>query len=191
MQAVSLSRPRSGSVSSPAGEGSIGHGPLVRYQMHPPITMYPIIYHPHIEPGMEYILGRGPPSYTPIASSSTPHAAGNHPPHPLQAGRLYEALPNIRGATYGRPDGRRQNAYRGGRGAYSGAASHHNHVDVNRIREGIDVRTTVGESAHPGNECKVDRRCRSCSATSPTRLTRPCSNALWMTQAGESTISCI
>ncbi len=32
------------------------------------------------------------------------------------------------------------------RSPYYHAAGHHNHVDVNRIREGIDVRTTVRES---------------------------------------------
>lgn len=44
---------------------------------------------------------------------------------------------------YGRSDGRRQNAARVSRSPYYNAATHHNHVDVNRIREGIDVRTTV------------------------------------------------
>ncbi|KAI0840640.1 RNA recognition motif 2-domain-containing protein [Hypoxylon sp. FL0890] len=44
---------------------------------------------------------------------------------------------------YGRPDSRRQNAMRISRSPYYNAANHHNHVDVNRIREGIDVRTTI------------------------------------------------
>lgn len=42
-----------------------------------------------------------------------------------------------------RTDGRRQNAIRVNRSPYYNAANHHNHVDINRIREGIDVRTTV------------------------------------------------
>lgn len=44
---------------------------------------------------------------------------------------------------YGRPDNRRQNAMRVSRSPYYNAANHHNHVDVGRIREGTDVRTTV------------------------------------------------
>lgn len=39
--------------------------------------------------------------------------------------------------------GRRQNAARVTRSPYNNAAGHHNQVDVERIRSGIDVRTTV------------------------------------------------
>ncbi|KAI1144107.1 RNA recognition motif 2-domain-containing protein [Hypoxylon sp. FL0543] len=39
--------------------------------------------------------------------------------------------------------GRRQNAMRISRSPYYNAANHHNHVDVARIRDGIDVRTTI------------------------------------------------
>ncbi|SPQ22724.1 f8625fbd-b7d2-42f0-902b-fa845fd9621f [Thermothielavioides terrestris] len=44
---------------------------------------------------------------------------------------------------YGRFDHRRQNAMRVHRSPYYNNAGHHNHVDVNRIRDGIDVRTTI------------------------------------------------
>jgi hypothetical protein len=50
---------------------------------------------------------------------------------------------------FSRPSGRRQNAVRApqhslrGRQFPNPAAGHHNHVDVHRIRQGIDVRTTV------------------------------------------------
>lgn len=44
---------------------------------------------------------------------------------------------------YGRIDARRQNAARITRSPYHTAATHHNHVDISRIRDGIDVRTTV------------------------------------------------
>ncbi|KAG7290986.1 hypothetical protein NEMBOFW57_000993 [Staphylotrichum longicolle] len=43
----------------------------------------------------------------------------------------------------GRLDGRRQNAMRVNRSPFFNNAGHHNHVDVNRIRDGIDVRTTI------------------------------------------------
>ncbi|CCF42833.1 hypothetical protein CH063_02934 [Colletotrichum higginsianum] len=45
--------------------------------------------------------------------------------------------PGVRG------EPRRQNAARVNRSPYYNVASHHNHVDVNRIREGTDVRTTI------------------------------------------------
>lgn len=40
-------------------------------------------------------------------------------------------------------DARRQNASRVNRAHFSPPGPHHNHVDVNRIREGTDVRTTI------------------------------------------------
>ncbi|KAI0901799.1 RNA recognition motif 2-domain-containing protein [Annulohypoxylon nitens] len=45
--------------------------------------------------------------------------------------------------SYGRPDGRRQHAMRIQRSPYYNSANHHNHVDINRIQDGIDVRTTI------------------------------------------------
>lgn len=42
-----------------------------------------------------------------------------------------------------RSDGRRQNATRINRGYFSPPGPHHNHVDIQKIREGTDVRTTV------------------------------------------------
>jgi hypothetical protein len=41
-----------------------------------------------------------------------------------------------------RSDGRRQNATRITRSQYNNSTNH-NYVDINRIRDGIDVRTTV------------------------------------------------
>lgn len=50
----------------------------------------------------------------------------------------------------GRPSGRRQNAvkipHNSRNRPHSNALSHHNHVDIHRIRQGIDVRTTVSYS---------------------------------------------
>ena len=42
-----------------------------------------------------------------------------------------------------RADARRQNAQRVNRSPYFNAAGNHNHVEISRIRDGIDVRTTV------------------------------------------------
>ncbi|KAM7199103.1 RNA recognition motif 2 domain containing protein [Naviculisporaceae sp. PSN 640] len=44
---------------------------------------------------------------------------------------------------YGRPDNRRQNAMRVARSPFHNNAGNHNQVDVNRITEGSDVRTTI------------------------------------------------
>lgn len=89
---------------------------------------------------------------------------------------------------YGRLENRRHNAMRVSRSPYYNNAGHHNHVDVNRIRDGIDVRTTVRGPrvarvilAYPN---------RSCCGTFQTRSTRLCSSGLWTSRAGESTISC-
>lgn len=47
------------------------------------------------------------------------------------------------GQVFYRSDGRRQNATRINRGYFSPPGPHHNHVDIQRIKEGADVRTTV------------------------------------------------
>ncbi|KAK4143870.1 meiosis protein mei2 [Dichotomopilus funicola] len=44
---------------------------------------------------------------------------------------------------YGRTDSRRQSAMRVNRSPYFNNGGHHNHVDITRIRDGIDVRTTI------------------------------------------------
>ncbi|KAL2168829.1 hypothetical protein VTG60DRAFT_6799 [Thermothelomyces hinnuleus] len=44
---------------------------------------------------------------------------------------------------YARLDGRRHGAMRANRSHSFNNAGHHNHVDVNRIRDGVDVRTTI------------------------------------------------
>ncbi|KAL2164061.1 hypothetical protein VTH06DRAFT_3275 [Thermothelomyces fergusii] len=44
---------------------------------------------------------------------------------------------------YARLDSRRHGAMRANRSHYLNNAGHHNHVDVNRIRDGVDVRTTI------------------------------------------------
>lgn len=79
-----------------------------------------------------------------------------------------------------RPDGRRQNATRVSKVASNGAANHHNHVDVSRIRDGIDVRTTVSgrqtvyKRSDRLNALLTNAQCRSCCETSPTKSIRSC-----------------
>lgn len=49
----------------------------------------------------------------------------------------------LRSDSFQRPNDRRQNASRVNRASFSPPGPHHNHVDVNKIREGTDVRTTI------------------------------------------------
>jgi len=116
---------------------------------HQQIAMYPVVYSP-IQAPTRYVLDQ-----TPTRSQSIPPMA---PLTPLSSGMSVMGSIYTPPATpmtlsseysprsmqqYGRPDSRRQNAMRVNRSPYYNAAGHHNHVDVNRIREGIDVRTTV------------------------------------------------
>ncbi|PSR94599.1 RNA recognition motif 2-domain-containing protein [Coniella lustricola] len=46
-------------------------------------------------------------------------------------------------SAFQRSDSRRRNATRVNRSTFSPPGPHHNHVDINKIREGTDVRTTI------------------------------------------------
>lgn len=59
----------------------------------------------------------------------------NSPQHSFPSPRLSQA--------FHRSNERRQNALRVNRGHFSPPGPHHNHVDINKIREGTDVRTTI------------------------------------------------
>ncbi|XP_044718024.1 RNA recognition motif domain-containing protein [Hirsutella rhossiliensis] len=100
----------------------------------PPFTMYPLMFQSPFGPGMPYMLD----SYLPAASQGpiTPIAPVS-PSYPLNYSPS-RPLPS-----FGRSEARRQNAMRISRSSYHGVASHHNHVDIHRIRDGIDVRTTI------------------------------------------------
>lgn len=67
----------------------------------------------------------------------SPQLAGpmNSPQHSFPSPRLSQA--------FHRSNERRQNALRVNRGHFSPPGPHHNHVDINKIREGTDVRTTI------------------------------------------------
>ncbi|KAF4512717.1 hypothetical protein G6O67_000064 [Ophiocordyceps sinensis] len=117
----------------------------------PPFTMYPLMFQSPFGPGMPYMLD----SYLPAGSQGpiTPVAPAS-PSYPL-VGPLYHPPPSPALTTqknyspsrplpsFGRSEARRQNAMRISRSSYHGVASHHNHVDIHRIRDGIDVRTTI------------------------------------------------
>lgn len=133
--------------------GRLGQAPAGLYVPHhqQQMAVYPVVY-PGLQP-------TGPPrsmlSHTPTRSQSLGHM---NPLTPISGGlpivnpmytptgpmTMHGSFAGPRTIQpYGRLDNRRQHATRVSRSPYYSAANHHNHVDVNRIRDGIDVRTTV------------------------------------------------
>ncbi|KAK1979498.1 RNA recognition domain-containing protein 2 [Colletotrichum cereale] len=106
----------------------------------PPFAMWPILCQPQFQPHGPYLLNDGQRLPPPPAISSP---AGYHFSGPLFSQSSYTASPTSPMSPSARNESRRQNAARVNRSPYYNVASHHNHVDVNRIREGIDVRTTI------------------------------------------------
>ncbi|CAM1510293.1 Fc.00g006280.m01.CDS01 [Cosmosporella sp. VM-42] len=115
----------------------------------PPFSMYPYMFQPPMAPNLPYVLDQVP------QAGQIGHTAPMPPSFPI-IGHMYQAppspaltvhndfSPSRAVSTYGRGvDARRQNATRVSRSPYHNAAGHHNHVDINRIRDGIDVRTTI------------------------------------------------
>lgn len=92
------------------------------------------------------------------SASCGPGAIGQERHSPLSPSNPGHQIPR----TLSRPGGRHVRAHSGG---------HHNVVDIDRIRKGADVRTTVCSSLPiPCNLALTMPR--SCYGTSPTRLTR-------------------
>jgi len=134
------------------GQPNVGT-PVPQHQ----IAMYPVVYHNNMSSPSNYVVDQTPtrrpsgPSYGPM----TPVTGGmpvlspvyTPPATPMAFTGDYTSPRGM--LAYGRPDSRRQNAMRVSRSPYHSAAGHHNQVDVDRIREGIDVRTTVS----PGRSC--------------------------------------
>ncbi|CAI0647123.1 unnamed protein product [Colletotrichum noveboracense] len=141
-QALAMSKNPTQIGMSPHGTSMMGPGstcPPFGIQV-PPFAMWPILCQPQFQPGMGYLLDGGSRLSLPPATSSP---AGYQFVSPLFS-------PQARGlSTAGsmscspKPEPRRQNASRVNRSPYYNVTSHHNHVDVNRIREGTDVRTTI------------------------------------------------
>ena len=137
-----------GSVMSP-GHHTLSPGGV---SVHSPFAMYPFVYRNSCSPTTPVLLDHvslRSHSVTPIAGSFP--LAGpmlRHTPATSPMVSVSSDFGSPRSLQYNnRTDARRQNATRVPRAAYYNAAGHHNHVDVNRIREGIDVRTTVNSSA--------------------------------------------
>ncbi|KAK7409045.1 hypothetical protein QQX98_008806 [Neonectria punicea] len=110
--------------------------------------IYPFMIQSPLAPSMPYVLERVPPAsqmggmgpMTPSYSMINPMY--QTPPSPALTVHN-DFSPSRATSSYSRIDARRQNATRITRSPYHSAASHHNHVDIGRIRDGIDVRTTI------------------------------------------------
>ena len=117
----------------------------------PQLTMYPMFFSPTMSTSIPYVLDSfvaSPQGSTPLSTAQiTPAYRGMRSPFqtpPSPALTIQKSLSPSRSMNeYNRLDSRRQNALRVNRLPYQSSSSNHNHVDVDRIREGIDVRTTV------------------------------------------------
>ncbi|EGX91657.1 meiosis protein MEI2 [Cordyceps militaris CM01] len=125
--------------------------PQANLCLNTPLAMYPVIAQPNYTPNFPYLvnsfIASGPGAE--VATLSTPisptyqrvSAAYRKPPSPALT--IHNGFsPSRSNSDLGKLD-RRQHAARVNRNAFQSPSSHHNHVDVHRIREGIDVRTTI------------------------------------------------
>jgi hypothetical protein len=100
----------------------------------------------------------GPNRFVADRTPTRSHSLVNMPPMSPMAGRLpmmgpmYHTTPPATPMAMGprgmQPYGRRQFSGRAMRSPYHNHNGHHNHVDINRIRDGVDVRTTVSLTIH-------------------------------------------
>lgn len=115
----------------------------------PAFTMYPFMIQPPYGSGLPYVVDGGIPGSgqtSPMGPMSPGYsvlgALYQTPPSPALTSHNLQS-PSKSVSSYARSEARRQNATRVNRSPHHNAAGHHNHVDIQRIREGIDVRTTV------------------------------------------------
>ncbi|KAI0115002.1 RNA recognition motif 2-domain-containing protein [Daldinia grandis] len=112
------------------------------FQLPSPYGVVPLLY-TGLPISPPYMMDQGS-SRTPSSMLSTSNYSLASPTLSHQSSFLSTELITPRQFQhFGRPDSRRQNAMRVARSPYYNPANHHNHVDVSRIRDGIDVRTTI------------------------------------------------
>ncbi|OHF00555.1 RNA recognition domain-containing protein 2 [Colletotrichum orchidophilum] len=105
-----------------------------------PLAMWPILCQPQLQPSTAYVLNGG---HRLSAPQAVPKSAGYQLTNHIfsQSSQGMSMMGSMSSGARAEP--RRQNAARVNRSPYYNVASHHNHVDVHRIREGTDVRTTI------------------------------------------------
>jgi hypothetical protein len=168
LQRLSISRPQS-ALPAFNNANSLLSTPVrsPALQMQPAYGMLPIVYHGIPMTTPPYVFDQLSSRSQSAAFSSagypmigpmTPRSA--YIPRDIMVPRPYPGLH------------RRQNATRIARSPYYQQANSHNHVDVNRIREGTDVRTTVRLICHRGEIYLTFNR--SCYEIYPIKLTKRC-----------------
>ncbi|KAF4587563.1 meiosis protein MEI2 [Ophiocordyceps camponoti-floridani] len=136
-------------TSVPSIVPGAGNSHLTRAQS--PFAMYPFIVQSPFATGLPCVVD----SFFPAAAQGSVNPTSSMPPSFSGVDSLYHSPPSpaltihknyspcrpIPG--FSRTDARRQNAMRISRSSHHSVTGHHNHVDINRIRDGIDVRTTI------------------------------------------------
>ncbi|KAJ0160683.1 Meiosis protein mei2 [Colletotrichum tanaceti] len=142
LQALALSKPAP--QMHLMGHAAPISGPTTPYSTHgiqvPPFAMWPILCQPQFQPSGAYVLNDGHRLPQPPLTPNSARYQLNNPMF-IRSSRSMSTTGSFHSGVKGEP--RRQNAARVNRSPYYNVASHHNHVDVNRIREGTDVRTTI------------------------------------------------
>ena len=161
MHSLSVSEASHHDMPNPGTNGDYSHQsmgsqqpanpPPIAFQMQHPFAMWPVLCQPQMQPNLAYVLDGHRP-FQQSSSSGMGHFQVAAPmlqrhAHSVQMPDDYAQPRTMPGLS--RPDSRRQHAARVSRSSFYSMATHHNHVDVVRIREGIDVRTTV--SPRPPN----------------------------------------
>lgn len=82
-------------------------------------------------------------TYSVPGSYSPPMGGSMSSRNPFSSPRPTEVFQRSASSLLNRSNDRRQNATRVNRVHFSPPGPHHNHVDINKIREGTDVRTTI------------------------------------------------
>ncbi len=113
-------------------------------------------------------------TYSPGAYSTSSYSPGVYTPRGFSPGAIGQERvisQTMEPCPPQYPQQQRGLAKLGGRQNHDFASGHHNVVDVDRIRQGTDVRTTVSQ-ARPYFRYQIDKRNRSCCETFLTRLIR-------------------
>lgn len=103
--------------------------------------MYPIFVQSPMGSNSPYIASQGSPTSPSYSAFQGVGYSYQAPPSPAATSQNNQS-PSRSYMGHGQTDTRRTNLSRGSR-PHNHTSSHHNHVDTHRIREGIDVRTTV------------------------------------------------
>ncbi|KAG9252741.1 RNA recognition motif 2-domain-containing protein [Emericellopsis atlantica] len=110
-------------------------------------AMYPPLFQPQYSPSILYTLdcvstmGQNTPT-TPITPRYPMGTMYQTPPSPAPTSNTHHS-PSRSGQRLIRPDVQKYSIQRLNRSPHRNGVGHHNHVDIQHIRDGMDVRTTI------------------------------------------------